>query len=333
MDDKNIGETINIGKTVSNREEDNLQYKLNLNEMQQEMSYFLSLLMTDSSKFDTEKTFNCLHQYVSKYNRILYSAISHHVYDLEETAEKRGSSKDPFGTLLSNVEILLNYAENINSDDHGKVEELKETKKAIWKIWDHVNLAQRQYAELKQSDAEYDEKFEQRIEKFKAKLASDMNSQLLTIVGIFTALAFIMFGGISSAESVLSGLKDARLLRLINISFIWGLGLLNVTFVFLFCVGKMKKLNIKSSSQPGATFWQKYPIVCWTNFIMGSFSLLALWFYYCINRNAITWLDQLVQAFPEASSIIGTLIIFIIVGCGFHWLKSKTLTTYDDEDK
>ena len=42
-----------------------------------------------------------------------------------------------------------------------------DTKKAILKIWDHVNLANQQYKILKQTDDEYTEKFKRHISSYK----------------------------------------------------------------------------------------------------------------------------------------------------------------------
>ena len=50
---------------------------------------------------------------------------------------------------------------------------------------------------IKQSDNEYDEKFQKRITAYKEEMSKEMNTQMITMVGIFTALAFLIFGSIS----------------------------------------------------------------------------------------------------------------------------------------
>lgn len=59
-----------------------------------------------------------------------------------------------------------------------------------------------QYIMLKQTDEEYDEKFKARISSFKEDMSKDMNAQMITMVGIFTALAFLIFGSISSLDGI-----------------------------------------------------------------------------------------------------------------------------------
>lgn len=115
------------------------------------------------------------------------------------------------------------------------------------------------------------------------------------MVGIFTALAFLIFGGISSLENVLAGLQESALLKLLIIGCVWSIGMLNVTFVFLFCIGKMTKLSYKSSNDPNATIWQKYPMVWFADFFMFATFVILLWLYYSVDRrddSCISWLIE-----------------------------------------
>lgn len=59
-----------------------------------------------------------------------------------------------------------------------------------------------QYIMLKQTDEEYDEKFKARISSFKEDMSKDMNARMITMVAIFTALAFLIFGSISSLDGI-----------------------------------------------------------------------------------------------------------------------------------
>ena len=160
-----------------------------------------------------------------------------------------------------------------------------------------------------------------------------MNAQLLTMVGIFTALAFLLFGGISSIESILSDFQGTSLLKLLIVGCIWGLGLLNVTCVFLFCVGKMTKLNFKSTMSKEATFWQRYPVVCWADFVMISIFGALLWFYCCLDNGLHTSVENIISWCPLLVFIIGDVAIIIIVILGFVALVRKTKAEVGDEDE
>lgn len=311
-------------------------------DMQREMNIFFELLKVNNRNFDAENAFKSLMKYIRTYKRFLYSTVSHSVYDLanEDNSGKHASNHDRFGTLLSNIEKLVEYVDNdtnisnhVNAVREGEREAVYDTQKAVWKIWDHVNLAHRQYDELRQSDSEYDEKFQNRIEKVQGKISGEMNAQLLSMVGIFTALAFILFGGVSSLENILSGIQEAHLLKLLIVGCFWALGMMNVVFVFLFCIGKMTKLNIKSSMSPDANFWQRYPVVCWCNYLLCALLVIWGWLYYCSNRGSDSWLENLLRTNPCWVSIIGTVFIIILIIYGFRIMYKKTKATVGDEDQ
>lgn len=121
------------------------------------------------------------------------------------------------------------------------IQHLEDTQKAVLKIWDHVNLAQQQYNALKQSDEEYKEKFEKLISTYKEDMTKDMSNQLLTMVSIFTALAFLVFGGISSLDNIFS-VHGIPLLKLMCVGAVWGLCILNL----IFCLFVLRRQDDKT---------------------------------------------------------------------------------------
>ncbi|MBR1603547.1 MAG: hypothetical protein IJ667_08920, partial [Synergistaceae bacterium] len=168
--------------------------------MQNEMNTLFMSLMVDNKKFKPEVIFQSLLNYIKIHDRILYSVISNIVYRIvnDDDLRTRETTPDKFGTLISNIEKLLEYVNNathIAAHKQAKPNDsecIDNTKKAVWKIWDHVHLARNQYNVLRQSDEEYNTKFEAKIEKFQNKITREINTQLLTIVSIFTALSFIL---------------------------------------------------------------------------------------------------------------------------------------------
>ena len=160
-----------------------------------------------------------------------------------------------------------------------------------------------------------------------------MNAQILSMVGIFTALAFILFGGISSLDNVLSELKESHILLLLIVGVGWGIGILNVTFIFLFCIGKMTKLTFKSNQNPKATFFQRYPVVCWTNFILFSLLFTLLWHFYCYQKGIMLWYEKFMVLFPTWGIIIEFVFLFFFVLLLFFFLAIKTKTASGNEDE
>ena len=325
---------INVSKTQSS---DQLNYAPTqsdrIQEMEKEISSFFGKLEQPNEQFDAEKAFDALHDYISRYERILYSTISNMIY----LRYSESGKADISGTLLSNLDALVKYSETASnivakknaltgSQTEGSVDE---TRKAIIKIWDHITLASHQYTMLKQTDDEYDDKFQKRISSYKEEMSKEMNTQMITMIGIFTALAFLIFGSISSLDGVFENIT-IPLFKAMSIGLIWGLCVSNMIFVFLYCVGKMTKLNFKSSQNKSSSIFQRYPVVWWTNLTLIGLLLLSSWGYF-IQQNAIgETIIKWANCSPWLVFIIGSVIILIIVVAGFFFLYRKT--RYKEKD-
>lgn len=304
--------------------------------MTEKMQEICNLLLED--EFDVAQTTKSLIDYLDRHERILYSPISnviYHCYDDEENVKTAG---ERVGTISSNLETMFAYTETDEykasiPSGRTKRKTYQDTPKTILKLWDHVNLAQQQYVILRQSDEEYQKKFESSIEPFKQEMTKDLTAQLLTIVGIFTALAFLVFGGISSLDNIFSNI-ELPLFKLLIVGSVWGLCIINLVFVFLFCVGKMTKMSFSSTQNQDATVFQKYPIVWWSNFIVCSVLFMSMWGYFITQGNIHSWLNDFSQKNKEWVSIGGTVVIFLlIIMLGVFLLKKIRITDNHDERK
>lgn len=296
-------------------------------QMEVQVRQFTSYFFRPTDQFDemiAEIVYNMVYDYIEKYDRILYAPITNEIYRHFNEADENNELS---GDLLTNLDQLLSYAYS------GKPEKAKpckkdiekrrlvDTKKAILKIRDHANLAQQQYNDLKQSDAEYKEKFERQFGETGAKLTKEMNAQMLTMVGMFTALAFLLFGGISSLDNIFS-VHGIPLLKLVVVASVWGLGIVNLVFIFLFCVGKMTDLDFKSNEDPDADIFQKYPIVWWTDLMLLSVLLLSAWAYYIQASSSKTLFRVCQSSHPMIFSSIGTIVIIVgVVLVAFFLMK------------
>jgi hypothetical protein len=304
-------------------------------EMSKSVNEFFQAFLGDYNTFDEVLVFNLIFDYISNDHRILYSPISSIIYAYFDENEP-GKAMGMVETMVLNIEKVIAYTESKVFTERlllpmGEKEKqnLKDTKKAIVKIWDHVNLAQQQYSVLKQTDDEYKKKFDRSISTFKEELTKDMNAQLLTMIGMFTALAFLIFGGISSLAGIFS--SEFPLLKLIVIGSVWGICIVNMIFVFLFCVGKMTKLSFASLADNDISIFQRYPIVWWSNYIMLSILALSVWGYY-INKNGMSaWISNIGVKTPEIFTIFGTIVIIAILFRSFFMLINAT--KYEESTK
>lgn len=298
-------------------------------EMSEKISDICSLLFTDSSEFKEEKAFDTIYRYIKKYKRILYSQISNVIYAFydEHITEEATSA---LGTMISNIEKVVAYTGTqeykTKKENAKKIEDKQiytDTEKALIKIWDHVNLAQTQYSGLKQTDEEYKRKFKNSIEPFKEQLVKDMNAQLLTMISIFTALAFLVFGGISSLGSIFSN-HEIPILKIIIVGCVWGLSILNLIFIFLFCVGKMTGLDFKSDTDSDANIIQKYPVIWWSDLILLVILAGSLWTYYIRKENIDSAFTAWCSNSPEMAMWGGFGIIFVVFIVALMILMKQT---------
>ena len=326
-----------VDRVRKTENETELVHDEHMQKMQIEIEKVFQNMMVKQDQFEKEKTFDDLHRYILVYDRILYSPISNLIYSSYEN----GLEGDVIGTLQSNLDALLSYVSNpqVITDKKSSLKSgqskksVDDNKKAIVKIWDHVNLANQQYKVLKQTDDEYNEKFQAHIADYKENMTKEMNAQLLTLVSIFTALAFLVFGGISSLDNIFS-ISQIPLLKIIASGLIWGLCIFNLIFVFLFCVGKMTHLNFKSTDNPDATIFQKYPIVWWSDLLLVSLLLICLWLYFMQREEISIWFINVCVKNTELSSVIGTIVLLgVIIFMGWRLAIATNIITRKHNEK
>jgi hypothetical protein len=294
-----------------------------------------------SQDFNAQKTFEQLKGYIEKYDRVLYSTISNNIYDHYNHDDKS------LGNIQSNLEALVVWCENSNFEQDkrtafprskadnamkgvkDKTHLTEDTKKIVLKMWDHVTLASQQYTILKQSDEEYDKKFQERIKKHQdkmnmefqekiAKYQAEMNAQMISMVGIFTALAFLVFGSISSLDGIFENIQFP-IFKVMSIGLIWGFCVINMIFVFLYCVGKMTKLSFKSTTDDTENnIFKNYPIVVYTNYVIAVLLLPSLFGWFLQQTGIAMTLVKQIQGYPTVifgGGIVLILVVIWILGC------------------
>lgn len=317
--------SISINKTNTPITLDGENQKLSItNEMSESMNGICRELLIQNNEFIEKNVFESLCDYISKYDRVLYAPISNMIYDIYEKHDDPAEIDRIIGNMMSNVDALREYAYHATQEGISK-----DAKKVVIKIWDHINLANQQYKTLKESEEEYKDRFNRSIAPIKENITKDMSAQLLSIVGIFTALAFLIFGGITSLDNIFSN-ETLPLLKMVIIGCVWGMCILNVVFVFLFCVGKMTNLNFKSTNKAHASIFKKYPIVWWSNFIAMAILIVASWLYYFSAKADETKIGEIIRAYPTIALVVITIFISILLIIAAYKLVKET--KYSEED-
>lgn len=310
---------MSISVNKQERKQDEKTVKRKLDEMSEEMEDIFRELSKDPQKYDKDKVFDQVQAYVEKYDKFLYSDISNYIF--------RISSDEEVDTFQSNLVLVLEYVlseeydSKIKTEEGEKAQKLEKVRRVILKIYDHANLARRQYTELKESDEEFGKRFEKSFINHQVEITKEMSSQLITLIGIFTAVAFVVFGGISSLDNIFqAGVKDIPLLKLMITGTLWGLCMINLVYIFLFCVGKISKISIKSSEKKGSNLVQKYPIIFWSNLMLLSLLLLESWTYFLNNHGYLNWIHEMMRKTDAILSIMGFVIIIIMISLGAYIL-------------
>lgn len=113
------------------------------------------------------------------------------------------------------------------------------------------------------------------ISKSAKKLKKKVNnvySQFVSILGIFTAIVLVFFGGVSVFSNVLTNIHQAKWYQIgFGVSAI-GIVMFDVVFMFLYILSKLvgTPISVKEESDKRGAFFRwidKYPYLFWFNFI------------------------------------------------------------------
>lgn len=247
--------------------------------------------------------------------RLLYSVISDEIYSLEEMK---------LNNLESACEMLIDYSKSLSQDNQNEL-----VNKVVLKLVDHINLAlaQERYVKKYNNDALNDrlnnvDNFIKTVDEMDGRVSNldnrieNMNGQVISVLGIFTAISFILFGGISSASSILEMLKKPSIGQLLIFGSIWGIIIFNVIYFLLYYVSKLTKISIKTNNRYGASVFRRHPYICLMNFFLCSIFVIGLWTYLIETTTGIKWLNMIVENNRDFL-MFGSVVIISLIIIGF----------------
>lgn len=199
-------------------------------------------------------------EYYNKHQRHQYHAISKFVSD------KMSESEDSISYILNNIEDMIAFLkykkvelmESVEAKSNLKIGELILN---IEKIYDHVALEEERIKSNSVAVRDSNERIERNVintfnsitDSFQKKvdeISNSLNANIITVVGLFSAIIFVFFGGITTLSSFVNGILEIsnkeELLYPILALLIVGFIIFNTIFLLLYTIAKIVNKNIGS---------------------------------------------------------------------------------------
>ncbi len=214
-------------------------------EMQKELTIMVcTSIMTQEEISDWSKK---LFRFQEAYAKILYAELSAYILD-----ERKDDTIKTIKDNIANISVFMDKS----------YKDLGIEKYNFWlKYKDHCELAILQRKHYHISIEEIEEKSKvaalDSVKSETDRIQKDLTSQLIGLVSIFTALSFVVFGGINILGSVLENVKLANITRLVCVGLMWTLSMSILFYVFVRFILKIMKPEKEQvlSEQFMCSFW------------------------------------------------------------------------------
>lgn len=228
-----------------------------------------------TGQFDCKQWIFELNNYISTpQNRLLYNDISNYIFS---------KNSREYGSMMTNLEAVIDYAMTYLRPD--KEKEL--LYKTILKFYDHLNLAQKQVEMFDSDRKSLQQDIELEVKTEISNATKDITSQLVGLVALFTAMSFLVFGGIASLDSIFNSVElfvnlESSVLPVLLVAVAWAFCMMNLLFAFMYFVLRLVKPE-QFAIRPEKNMVQRYPVVFLTNYILLVLFvvLLGMWFAKC----------------------------------------------------
>lgn len=199
-------------------------------------------------------------QYYAKHSRHQYHIIS------EFVNEKMQESEDSISYILNNIEYMQDYM-HFNQNECKKL--IRESSDLDYdcinlnleKLYDHIALEEERLknnaAIIKQSNIDIENNvintFNSIIGSFQSKVdevSGSLNANIISVVGLFSAIIFVFFGGITSMANIINGIYHLKSRSDLYIPLICvftvGFVIFNIVFLLLYSISKIVDKDIGS---------------------------------------------------------------------------------------
>ena len=271
--------------------------------------------------FNSDKWIRSLFFYLKRSDaRLFYSTISYYIFEMTD---------EEYADFSSHMDIVVHQAEQEFHNENLPLNIYK----AILKFYDHVTLANQQKlmvdrrSQLLHTEVQHEIKEE--VQSGIAAGNKDIISQLVGLVALFTAMSFLVFGGIASLDSIFKSVKrfinlESSVLPVLLVAVAWAFCMMNLLFAFMYFVLRLVKpeqFTIRSEKN----VVQRYPVVFLTNYILLVLFvvLLGMWFAKCNGIGLPVF--NVVVGHPVITfwggigvMLIGFIALGIFLFCSYH---------------
>lgn len=270
---------------------------------------------------------------------------------IEELEREQYSSEQlkPLTKLYDHVTLehtRANYL-NIISNEQKRLE--NSISKATKQFKNEVEILKKERENLKQEISTVKEEIEN-LKKERNKLkreldeAEKLKPEVITIIGIFSAITLAFVGGMSFTSSTLSSINQSSIYRLIFIASICGLVMFNTIFCLMYIIAKMLGKNIyarclnsskdcfdetcEKSCSSIERIRRRLPYIYWINILLIGMLFLdfVAWLYdlkfiSIVFRRYIAGISENIVCFMSGG--FSLLIIFMLGYLFYKIFKSK----------
>ncbi len=205
-----------------------------ISEQKRSQSSLYLKLTVNNTDFDFVEWMKEFNAFAKKYDRFLYSAIT--------SAILREKSEDKISFVMGNVKTIVDkIKKDSNKKDYQISDEaLKESivtvsqdkYKMLIKLYDHCNLANTQRSVYNQTKQDISHLTDDAIKQKVGEYEKDITTQLISLVSIFTALSFVIFGGISVLDNLLQNVRVLPVIKTLLVGDLWLICMANLFILF-----------------------------------------------------------------------------------------------------
>ena len=263
----------------------------------------LKAILSELSENDAIKNDCDKQDYLKRLKQIYFSndkqVFNHYYSDIFPLLTNLKATENNITLVGQNLEQILEYSVKDANPNVYKV---------LKKLWDHTNLEIARIEYVNTIDKRLDITGSDLSKKYKkiSEEAQEINtkqqeinetidrikniySEFISILGIFSAIVLVYFGGTSIIGNVLDAINETYIFKAILICLVAGMIVFNIIFMFLYFLAKILDRSIAATNQYVAfysifdRFKMRYPIIFYTNILL----------LFCIVIDCLTWIFAL----------------------------------------